>query len=129
MISFAREVFCVLHVLEAYQACVGFKEIDVFADQTLESHQIVTMEGMKWTKQLRGEAVSRDCTVDEARAFLEAYTREISYDPRKENCHSAQEHLRVWLGQSVSEERPLTKLTRNLASWVPTSIAKSTLPN
>lgn len=84
---------------------------------------------MKWTKQLRGETVNRDCTVDEARAFLEAYTREINYDPRNDNCHSAQEHLRIWLGQSVPEDRRFTTFMRDLASWIPGPIAKSTLPN
>lgn len=61
----------------------------MFVDKLLENHQMVTIDGMKWTKQLRGEAVDRNCTIDDAHAFMRAYTREVIYDPRNDNCHSA----------------------------------------
>ncbi|KAH1913608.1 hypothetical protein KXW47_005355, partial [Aspergillus fumigatus] len=101
---------------------VGFREVDIFVDKVYSTHQVIVMNGLKWTKQLRGEAVLRVCTVDEARTFFETHIREIKYDPQDNNCHSAQEHLRRWLGQSVSEDRPFTKATKKFASWFPTSL-------
>jgi hypothetical protein len=120
--SYVWELICV--ILE-----LGFQEVDIIVNEALDSHQVITMAGMTWTKQARGSAVTRLCDVDEVRAFLLTYTQNFAYDPRNHNCHSAQEELRRWLGQSVPEDRPFTTFTRTLASWVPASIAKSRLPD
>lgn len=108
---------------------ISFQEVEVLVDEVLDNHQVIAMAGIKWTKQLRGESVGRVCTVDEARTFLEVYTRETKYDSRNDNCHSAQEQLRRWLGQPIPEDRPLTRFTKSLASWIPASIANSHFPH
>lgn len=85
-----------------------------------EYYQDIRLDGVLWTKQRYGQPVLTPCTVDDARDFFLDHVRKHPYDSRSHNCHSAQENLRRWLGQTVPEPTAVTKLADWLASWMPT---------